>query len=103
MKFGLKQAVIDKITAVFAKYPEIEEVIIYGSRAKGTHREGSDIDIVLKGKYVTDATRAAVCRDIDHLNTPYLFDIAVYHRLDSPPLLEHIARVGQIFYRKASS
>ncbi|WP_448520647.1 nucleotidyltransferase domain-containing protein [Rhodoflexus sp.] len=100
MKFGLDQATVDKIHSVFVRYPEIEEVIIYGSRAKGTHREGSDIDITLKGANVTDRTRSNVWLDIDDLNTPYLFDISVFHSLESGSLLEHINRVGKVFYKK---
>jgi predicted nucleotidyltransferase len=100
MHFGLDQETIDKINSVFAKYPEIEEVVIYGSRAKGNYREGSDIDITLKGKEVNDRTRADVWLDIDDLNTPYLFDISVFHTLESDSLLEHINRVGKIFYKK---
>ncbi|WP_250630655.1 nucleotidyltransferase domain-containing protein [Rhodoflexus caldus] len=42
MNFGLDQETIDKINSFFAKYPEIEEVVIYDSRAKGNYREGSE-------------------------------------------------------------
>ncbi|MCW0484384.1 nucleotidyltransferase domain-containing protein [Gaoshiqia sediminis] len=49
MKFGLSETTISLLCSVFENYPEIEEVIIYGSRAKGNYREGSDIDITLKG------------------------------------------------------
>ncbi len=100
MKFGLDQKTIDKINSVFKKYPEIESVKIYGSRAKGNYREGSDIDITLQGTQVTDRTRAKVWHDIDDLNTPYLFDISVFHSLPPNSLVEHINRVGQIFYSK---
>lgn len=100
MKFGLDQVMIDKINSVFQKYPEIEEVILYGSRAKGTYHEGSDIDLTLKGKNVTETIRSNVWLDIDDLNTPYLFDISVFHSLTSESLIEHINRVGKIFYKR---
>lgn len=100
MKFGLTQETIDKITNVFRKYPDIEEVIIYGSRAKGNYREGSDIDITLKGSGITAEIFTKVRRDIDELNTPYLFDISVFHALDSKSLKGHISRVGQKFYSR---
>ena len=100
MKFGLTQETIDKINSVFVKYPEIEEVVLYGSRAKGNYREGSDIDISLKGENVTDRIRSYVSGDIDDLNTPYLFDISVFHKLGSESLVEHINRIGQVFYKK---
>ena len=102
MKFGLKPETIDKINSVFIKYPEVEEVIIYGSRAKGNYRNGSDIDITLKGENLTDQIRTKISWDIDDLNTPYLFDISIFDQLNSPDLEEHIERVGQMFYSKDS-
>ena len=100
MKFGLDTGTINSIYSVLVKYPEIEEVVIYGSRAKGNYREGSDIDITLKGKKITDEVRTRVCQEIDDLNTPYLFDISIFHTLQSDSLIEHINRVGQTFYKK---
>lgn len=100
MKFGLNEATITKISSVFAKYPEVEEVIIYGSRAKGNFREGSDIDITLKGQELNDSVLSKIFWEIDELNTPYLFDISIYDQLNSPDLAEHINRVGQVFYMK---
>jgi predicted nucleotidyltransferase len=100
MKFGLPQNTIDKIGSVFFKYPEIDRVIIYGSRAKGNYREGSDIDLTLFGEEVTETIRLKVLSDIDELNTPYLFDISVFHLLKSESLVEHIHRIGQVFYHK---
>lgn len=102
MNFGLDTITLDKLNAVFKNYPEIEEVIIYGSRAKGNYREGSDIDITLKGIHVTDKTRSNVWLGIDDLNTPYLFDISVYNTLTSLSLIEHINRVGKTFYKKVN-
>jgi predicted nucleotidyltransferase len=52
---------------------------LYGSRAKGNYRQGSDIDITLVGSQVTNHIVTKVWLDIDDLNTPYLFDISVYH------------------------
>ena len=49
MKYGLKEDTIKQMEAVFAKFPTIEKIILYGSRAKGNFRDGSDIDITLIG------------------------------------------------------
>ena len=98
MKFGLSVNTIDRINSVFKKYPEIEQVIIYGSRAKGNYREGSDIDITLKGENLNDTILSKVKSEIDDLNTPYLFDISAFNLLVSSGLIQHIERVGQILY-----
>lgn len=99
MKFGLDTSTIQKIQSVFEKYPEIQKVIIYGSRAKGNFREGSDIDITLKGKNLDYSLLSSIERDIDNLNTPYLFDISIWDKLNSLSLVDHIDRVGKVFYQ----
>jgi uncharacterized protein len=100
MRFGLTDETINKINSIFNKYPEIEQVIIYGSRSKGNYREGSDIDITLKGKKLTDNIKSQIIEDIDELNTPYLFDISIYDELNSDSLKEHVNRIGKLFYSK---
>ena len=100
MKFGLPDKTIHKINSVFISIPEIDDVIIYGSRAKGNFREGSDIDITIKGENISFKTLSKINQDIDELNTPYLFDISIYDKLESIELVEHINRVGQSFYKK---
>ena len=97
MKFGLNQKTINKINSVFELHTQVEEVLIYGSRAKGNFREGSDIDITLIGKNIN---LSKVNENIDDLNTPYLFDISIFDKLDSKDLIEHINRVGKTFYKK---
>ncbi len=102
MSFGLNENIISKFHSVFGKYPEIESVIIYGSRAKGNFREGSDIDITLVGPLLSEPIKSKVWLDLDALDTPYLIDISIYHLLSSTSLKEHIDRVGKIFYQKTS-
>jgi uncharacterized protein len=100
MKFGLDNLTRQKIQSVFEKYNEIEETVIYGSRAMGNHREGSDIDLTLKGEKLNPKTLSSIEQDIDELNTPYLFDISIFHLLNSPSLIDHINRVGKVFYTR---
>jgi predicted nucleotidyltransferase len=101
MMFGLKGELILKFREVFAKYPEIDQVLIYGSRAMGNYRAGSDIDLVLVGSKINDKTRSRVWIDLDDLNSPYLIDLAVFHQIKSEDLRSHINRVGKEFYSKA--
>jgi len=100
MKFGLKEETIDKLNAIFEKYTEVTEVVIYGSRAKGNYREGSDIDLTLKGNNLTEEVISKILVQIDDLNTPFLFDISIFDKLNSPDLEEHISRVGKVFYSR---
>lgn len=100
MRFGLEEKTIDKINSVFEKHPEIEEVIIYGSRAKGNFRNGSDIDLTLKGENIPSNVLSRINSEIDDLLTPYLFDISIFNELHSPDLEDHIIRIGIVFYKK---
>ena len=100
MTFGLSETTIEKIKSVFRQHPEIEEVIIYGSRAKGNFREGSDIDFTMKGAYLTSAIRSKVAIQIDELNTPYLFDISIFNQINNRDLEKHIQNYGKTFYKR---
>lgn len=97
--FGLTDQDIKTITAVLGRYPAVETASIFGSRAKGTFRRGSDVDIALKGPNLTYRTVAEIS---DFLNEetimPYHFDILSYHVIDNPDLIDHIDRVGIVFY-----
>ena len=103
MRFGLARDAIERVQSVFNRYPAIEKVVIYGSRAKGHYRAGSDIDLTLMGDNLTDSVLSAVKSDLDDLNTPYLFDVSIFNDVQSVDLKEHIARVGQIFYEKSGA
>jgi predicted nucleotidyltransferase len=99
--FGLKPSAIEKIKAVFSGHPEVERVILYGSRAKGNFRPGSDIDLTICGEAVTLSQLFRIEQELDELLLPYKIDLSLLHKIDTPELLEHIKRVGKIFYEKA--
>ncbi|MDH4321036.1 MAG: nucleotidyltransferase domain-containing protein [Desulfobulbaceae bacterium] len=100
MAFGLQDKVIEKINHVLAASPAVEEAVLYGSRAKGTQRQGSDIDLTLKGAGLDLQILNKISRELDDLLLPYTFDLSIYHQISNPDLLDHIQRVGKIFYRK---
>ena len=99
-QYGLKENTIQRIRNIFAAHPEVEEVILYGSRATGNFSNGSDIDLVLKGKRLNQALLNKLRWELDDLLLPYTIDIAIYDKIDNPDLIEHIHRVGVVFYRK---
>lgn len=100
MNYGLTENTTQKILAVFNNSPEIEEVIIYGSRAKGNFRAGSDIDLVFKGHNLNSFIIGKIDQELDDLLLPYLFDLSVYDQISNSELLEHINRAGKKFYNK---
>lgn len=97
--FGLQEKHITSITSVFKRHPEIDEVMIYGSRAKGNYRNGSDIDLSLKGEQITLAQLFEIENELDDLLLSYKIDLSVYHKIENPDFKEHIDKVGIIFYK----
>jgi uncharacterized protein len=102
LQFGLRQSIIAEINGVFAQYPEIEQAILYGSRAKGNYRNGSDIDLTLIGD-LTYNQLLQVENAIDDLLLVHTIDLSLYRQIDNPELLAHIQRVGQVFYQRSTN
>ena len=100
MQYGLNEETVTKIIDVLSKYQEVEEALLYGSRAKGVFKPGSDIDLALKGGNLNLHVLNKIDLDLDDLLLPYTFDISIYHQISNPDLIEHIERVGVIFYQK---
>ncbi|MCP4450951.1 MAG: nucleotidyltransferase domain-containing protein [Planctomycetes bacterium] len=98
MPFGLIEDTVDKIQGVFAQYPQVTEAILYGSRAKGTHRNGSDIDLTLKGEGLDLTLINRISNAMDDLLLPYTLDLSIFSQIANPDLIEHIHRVGVVFY-----
>jgi uncharacterized protein len=100
MKFGLSDAVIQKISTVLRRYPQIEKAILYGSRAKGNYKNGSDIDLTLQGTDLTLNVLFKILNEMDDLYLPYTIDLSIYADISDPDMVEHIERVGTIFYSR---
>ncbi|MDF1554875.1 MAG: nucleotidyltransferase domain-containing protein [Deferrisomatales bacterium] len=100
-RFELKESVLEKINQVFAAHPNVQRAVLYGSRAKGTHHPGSDIDLALFGKSLTASELLKIDLELDDLLLPYKIDLSLHHQIDSKELLEHIARVGKVLYRES--
>lgn len=97
---GLNNLDIKKIQSVFNLHQEIEKAILFGSRAKGNYKVASDIDLTLVGTHLTLTIQQEIENELDDLLLPYKFDISIYHTISSIELLDHIERVGQLFFQK---
>jgi predicted nucleotidyltransferase len=101
LRFGLKDATIEKLCSVFANHPQVEKAVIYGSRAKGNYKNGSDIDLTLHGgPDLTTEVMSKILNEIDDLLLPYSIDLSIFRMLKDPDFIEHIERVGLKFYEK---
>jgi len=86
--------------SILSKYDDIKLVHLFGSRAKGTARPGSDIDLVIMNKGVGNETIRKLKGDLDESSLPYLVDVINYSTIDNEDLMEHINRVGIEFYKR---
>jgi len=95
--FGLQAGEADRIRSVLAGHAGVKQALVYGSRAKGTHRPGSDLDLVLIGP-VSHRELNQIETELDDLLLPYPLDLSVHSRIESQALLDHIRRVGRCLY-----
>lgn len=96
---GLSDKDVESIRETLRLFPKVGEAILYGSRAKGSYRPGSDIDLTLKGNELSYQDLLNIELALDDLLLPYKIDLSLHHQLDNPQLIDHIARVGKPFYK----
>jgi len=99
--FGIQQDDLKIIISALSQYPEVAEAFIFGSRAKGIFRNGSDVDIALKGEGLSADIVSRISYLLNEETTlPYKFDVLNYHTISNTELVDHIERVGIRFYLK---
>ncbi len=94
---GLKKHHLDEIREILDRHPEVEKAIIFGSRAKGTYRKASDIDIAIFGKRITLSTLLSLMSDFEESHLPYFVDVVDYKKVDKK-LREEIDQFGKLIY-----
>lgn len=98
--FGLSNRNIENIKQVLKNHSTIQKAVVYGSRALGTYRPNSDIDLTLLGQSLTFTELLKIDNELDDLLMPYKIDLSLFHRIDNKGLIQHIERVGKTFYVK---
>lgn len=86
------------IVDVLSKHPMVKIALIFGSRAKGTHKPGSDIDLALKGDHLADVVRQVSAQLNEEGPLPYHVDVLDYDAITNENLKDHIDRVGIAIY-----
>ena len=98
--YGLEQEDIGIMNEIFSSTKGLEEVVLYGSRAKGNYKPFSDVDITLKGERLSEEDLTDVCYRLSESLLPYFCDVSLYHKLSSPSLIDHINRRGKTIYQR---
>ena len=101
--YGMTDEELNLLCSLFARQKEIEQVILYGSRVKGTHKPFSDVDITLLGYGLTRSHLNRLSADIDESSLPYSFDISIFSQLSNPALIEQIEETGIVLYQRGEN
>ena len=99
-RYGIRESHWQRMQGIFRHHPNIERVILYGSRAKGTNKPYSDIDITLVGSALTFDELSKIELEIDDLLLPFFFDISIYNKLTSEKIIASIDRTGVPIYNR---
>jgi uncharacterized protein len=100
-EFGFRQKDMDFMIHLFREHPEIEKVIIYGSRGRGDFEHGSDVDLALKGKDISFQTVSMIHTTLEQESPTYLwFDVLHFETIKNFKLKEQIEQYGKIIYQK---
>jgi predicted nucleotidyltransferase len=97
--YGLRETDIAEINKVLAQFDEVHYAIIFGSRAKGNYRNGSDVDIALKGDHLSHHNLIRISSILnEETMMPYRFDVLDYYTITNSELIAHIDSLGKLLY-----
>jgi len=95
---GLPEAASQSIIELCSCLPEVEKLILYGSRAKGNYRPSSDVDLTLVAPTGELSSLLKLETQLDDLLIPWKIDLSLYHQIDNQALKNHIDRVGIVLW-----
>ena len=95
----LPQKTCAQLISIFSTYPEIEKVIVFGSRALGNAKPGSDVDCAFTGMNLTSLLVSRIQNYLEEETLlPYFFDCIHLESTQNRKLLEHIKTHGIVLY-----
>lgn len=100
MNHGLTSETVDRIRSVLARFSDVEKAVLYGSRAKGNYKPGSDVDLTLFGSGLNATILSRISTALDDLLLPQKIDISIFAKISHADLIDHIRRVGVVLYEK---
>lgn len=101
--FGLQAKTVQIVCDILAQTPSVRKAVIYGSRAKGNYRPGSDIDLTLFGESLTLDELGKIATKLHDSPIPYQVDLSIFNLIEHQDLRDHIQRVGKVFYEAKPS
>ncbi|ACM59878.1 putative nucleotidyltransferase [Caldicellulosiruptor bescii] len=102
-RFGIEEEILDKIIEIFKKYKQVKKACIFGSRARGDYRRGSDIDICIWLEEESENPIYKIQNELEEVNTILLFDVVAFNSITKESLKESIIKEGVIIYERENS
>jgi uncharacterized protein len=102
MNFGLTLRDMQTIQEILLRYPEIQTVMLFGSRAKGNFNAGSDIDLAIINEGVSEKTIQSLLSDFEDSTLPYFVDVISYATLTDSSLKAQINKTGKLLYQRTN-
>ncbi|GAB2588168.1 nucleotidyltransferase domain-containing protein [Spirosoma areae] len=100
MTYGLTNTQLAQIKRVIAQNPRLQQAVLFGSRAKGTAKPGSDVDLALLGESLRFKDLLRLDNELEELSFSFSFDLIIYQQISDPDVREHIDRVGVTLYSR---
>lgn len=95
MMYGISDKSFAALIAFFEESADIERVVIFGSRAMGNYRNGSDIDLAVWGSGLTSSKVQRFSATLnEEMQIPYMVDLLYYDEIHNEALKEHINTHG---------
>ncbi len=98
--FGIEDEYMEELLDILRQLPEIEQAVVYGSRARGDYHRTSDIDLLLYGKKLTDEVVSTLRTKLYYSRIPYLFDLNIFDNLTNPTFISNVKRDGKVLYSR---
>ena len=97
--YGIPEKSYRLILDSLKNFEQIEKAAIYGSRAMGNFKRGSDIDLVVYGNCLNQNSLLKLKTKLEQeLPIPFFFDITHYESLTENDLKEHIDNHSKMIY-----
>lgn len=97
-KYGIEEEIYKEMLNIFDKIKEVKKVILFGSRAKNSYKETSDIDLAVE--LTKDDKKLLLIRNLDEMRCALKFDVLNIKNIKNEQLINDIKNEGIVIYEK---
>lgn len=95
----LNAQVFTFFTEMGYQHPQIQSIILFGSRARGDFSEKSDFDIAIFGE-LDSKTAFEITDAVEEWNFPYKIDLVFFNKIKNEAFKQNILKEGEIIMNK---